>query len=108
MPFSVAASVATALALPFAQPLSDSELAHAVTRVSPFVQRYAAVYFYSQPGRLPTAEMVDCWWAYTGSELLADAVRPALVMPAGLERLHVDGSALSIDLRMGVVASTRG
>lgn len=107
MLFSAATSVATVLALPFAQPLPDRELAHTATMVSPPVQRYAAVEPYSQLERLPTAEMVDYWWAYTGSELIADAARSALTMPAGLDGLRFDGGTLSFDLRIAVMASTR-
>ncbi|SFP99737.1 hypothetical protein SAMN04488241_1193 [Sphingomonas rubra] len=108
MPFSAATSVAAALVLPFAQPLSDSELADTVTTVLPSVQRYAAVQLYYQSGRLPTAEMVDCWWAYTGSELIGDSARPTLTVPTRLDGLHFDGSAVSIDLRIDVATSTPG
>lgn len=107
MPLLLAASVAAALVLPFAQPLPDSDLAATATMVSPPMQRYAAVQLYSQPSRLPTVDMVDCWWAYTGSELIADAARPALSPPAGLEGLRFDDGVLSFDLRIAVMASTR-
>lgn len=96
------------LAASFGSPLSDAELAAAVTApAAPLAtvtfepQRWSPFGFASLAG-----EQMDVWWSEEGMAMIAEAVRPAPTLPGGL---NLDALAAGrIDIRMTLTQSTPG
>ena len=90
--------------LPFSAAVSDAELAYvtpgAVTR-TPTEQVYGHF-----PARLTTGEEIDCWWAYDGAAMIAEAVHPTQTFPTGFNASSLQQYLSTGRLEVGVSTST--
>ena len=87
----------------FGVPLGDTEMAYVAPGA--VIRPDQAPIYQELPARLSTWEQIDCWWAYDGAAMIAEAVRPTPALPQGFDANGLHQVSGIRHLRVDVTAS---